>query len=145
MSFHKTTVAIILIAGLAACGGGKSASQTASNAGTAMQNGASTAGGAMKNAAGAAGNAMQGGATAMAGGPAPVPADVNCGAVKPVWVNTSTHVYHKSTDPYYGRTKHGVYMCPSAAAAEGDRSAGGAMGKHKHGGSMQSDNGSTTQ
>lgn len=137
MSFRKTTLAIILIAGLAACGGGKNASQTASNAGTAMQNGASGVGGAMKNAAGSAENAMT-------GGPAPVPADVNCGAVKPVWVNTSTHVYHKSTDPYYGRTKHGVYMCPSAAAAEGDRPAGGAMGKHKHGGSMQSDNGSST-
>jgi hypothetical protein len=39
-------------------------------------------------------------------------------------VNTSTHVYHEPTDPYYGKTKHGKYLCPSAAKKEGDRPAG---------------------
>jgi len=53
--------------------------------------------------------------------------DMDCGAVKPVWVNTKTHVYHTMNDPMYGKTKHGKYMCPSAAKAEGDHPAGGAM------------------
>lgn len=50
----------------------------------------------------------------------------NCGAVKAVWVNTKTKVYHEQGDPMYGHTKHGKYMCPSAAKKEGDRPAGGA-------------------
>jgi len=48
-------------------------------------------------------------------------ADMNCGGVKPVWVNTRTHVYHEPSDPYYGKTKQGKYLCPNQAAAEGDR------------------------
>jgi len=54
----------------------------------------------------------------------------NCGAVKAVWVNTKTKVYHGPTDPLYGHTKHGKYMCPSQAKAEGDRPAGG--GTHQN-------------
>jgi len=65
--------------------------------------------------------------------PAPIPADLNCGAVKPVWVNTKTHVYHEPSDMMYGRTKSGQYMCPSAAKAEGDHpSGGGGMRHHGH-------------
>lgn len=55
---------------------------------------------------------------------APVPADLKCGAVKPVWVNTNTKAYHEPGDPYYGRTKNGKYMCPSEAAAQGYHPAG---------------------
>jgi hypothetical protein len=58
------------------------------------------------------------------GSMAPVPSSLHCGAVKPVWVNTHTKVYHDYDDPYYGRTKHGEYMCPSAAAAAGYHPAG---------------------
>jgi len=55
---------------------------------------------------------------------APVPADLKCGAVKPVWVNMHSKAYHEAGDPYYGRTKNGKYMCPSDAAAQGYHAAG---------------------
>ena len=54
----------------------------------------------------------------------PVPAGLNCGATKPVWVNMHTKAYHESDSPYYGRTKNGQYMCASAAAAAGYHAAG---------------------
>lgn len=41
-----------------------------------------------------------------------------------VWVNTARKTYHESSDPYYGRTKHGEYMCKEAAEAAGDHLAG---------------------
>lgn len=52
----------------------------------------------------------------------------NCGAVRAVWANTKTKVYHEQGDPMYGHTKHGKYMCPSQASKEGYRPAGG--GRH---------------
>lgn len=55
---------------------------------------------------------------------APVPADLKCGAVKPVWVNMHSKAYHEPGDPYYGRTKTGKYLCPSEAAAQGYHAAG---------------------
>jgi hypothetical protein len=48
-----------------------------------------------------------------------------CPASDPVvWVNTSTHVYHKQGDPYFGKTKGGKYMCTSQATAAGARLSG---------------------
>ena len=41
-----------------------------------------------------------------------------------VWVNTSSHVYHLSGDPYYGKTKQGAYQCESAAVASGAHASG---------------------
>lgn len=93
--------------GLVACGGNKSASTAASPA------------------EGASSSAMSGNAMGSENA-GTIP---NCGAVKAVWVNTKTKVYHESTDPMYGKTKHGKYMCPSQAKAEGDRPAGGAHHK----------------
>ena len=54
----------------------------------------------------------------------PIPAGMNCGATKPVWVNLHTKAYHEPDSPYYGRTKSGQYMCASAAAAAGYHAAG---------------------
>lgn len=76
----------------------------------------------------AAGGAMTGGS--MAGGSmqpmgkaAPIPADLMCkGPI--VWVNMSKKTYHMAGDPYYGRTKHGQYMCQAGADAKGYHMAG---------------------
>jgi hypothetical protein len=88
---------------------------------------ASSAAGAMKSAAG---NMAAGAGGAMSRAAAPVPASLNCGAVQPVWVNEKTHVYHEPSDPMYGKTRHGMYMCPSAAVKAGYHKASGMMGKH---------------
>ena len=119
-------ITAVLAIAFAGCGGGKNASTTTTTTTTTTA-----------TTAPAMGGATSGGAAA--GAQAVVPADLNCGAVQPVWVNTRTHVYHEPTDPYYGKTKNGKYMCPSAAAAEGDRASG------THAGAMNStDNGTTT-
>jgi hypothetical protein len=41
-----------------------------------------------------------------------------------VWVNTSTKKYHMQGDAYYGKTKHGKYLCKSAADAKSYKLAG---------------------
>jgi hypothetical protein len=54
---------------------------------------------------------------------APIPRGMNCkGNV--VWVNVNTKSYHRQGDPYFGRTKHGEYMCEAAADAAGYHLAG---------------------
>ena len=130
-------LASLTIAALAACGGGSNSAKDAGNAaasaaaaapsaaasvaaaaGGAMANGANAAGGAMASA----GNAMQGEAGKM-GASAAVPSDLKCTDAV-VWVNTKTKVYHMSTDPMYGKTKKGEYMCEAAAKAAGDHLAG---------------------
>jgi hypothetical protein len=40
-----------------------------------------------------------------------------------VWVNFSTHVYHKVGSRFYGKTKHGKYMNEQDAIKEGDHAA----------------------
>ena len=128
MSF-RNLLAVSAILAVTACGGGKTESTTtttqANAAATAgvMSNGSvnpspSTAAGAPMGGMDSAGNAMAPGTLAT------VPPGMTCGAVQPVWVNTKTHVYHEPSDPYYGRTKHGQYMCPSQAAKEGYHAAG---------------------
>lgn len=84
---------------LVACGGGKKAEN------------------ATNNAYSSAGEHMRG---AMQNATKP-----NCGAVQAVWVNLNTKVYHEPNDPAYGNTKHGEYLCPSEARAQGFRPAGG--------------------
>lgn len=54
---------------------------------------------------------------------APIPSSVDCGGSQPVWVNDRTKVYHVAGDVYYGRTKHGRYLCQRDARREGYREA----------------------
>lgn len=71
-------------------------------------------------------------------------ATINCGAVQPVWVNTKSKAFHEQGDPLYGHTKHGKYMCPSAATSAGYHLAGGGRNQseshRKHRGSSKYDN-----
>ena len=105
------TMTLIVSLLLAGCGGGKRAANDASNA--------------MQNTVRQAGSAMNGATHAEAGSP-----NMHCGAVKPVWVNTKSGAYHEPGDPYYGHTKEGKYMCPSAARAAGYHASGSTHSKH---------------
>ena len=107
-------LATLVLAGLAACGGGKT-SQTTQKAGPMSV--ATTE--AQREVAALPQSAAQ-----------PVPAGLGCGAVKPVWVNLRSKAYHEPGDPYYGRTKDGKYLCPAQAQAQGYHAAG-AMHRHK--------------
>ena len=40
-----------------------------------------------------------------------------------VWVNTTTKIYHLPGTKYYGKTKHGMYACQSAAVKMGAKPA----------------------
>jgi hypothetical protein len=119
----RTTILSVFVIALALAGcSGNKASNEASNAAKAAATAASDMGKAASDAMQPAGRAVTGGQT-----------PPNCGAVSPVWVNLRTKVYHEANDPMYGKTKHGEYLCPAAAKAQGFRPAGGAMaGKHHH-------------
>ncbi len=119
-TFAVTASFLLLLLGAAACGGGKSSdnggSSSSTQRGASMQSGASNS---MQSASGS----MQSAGSMGAMSSEKIP---NCGAVKAVWANVTSKVYHEPGDPYYGKTKHGMYLCPSQAKAEGYRAAGAA-------------------
>ncbi len=118
----RTLLALSLRVALAACGGGKSSNTTSTSSQAAPM---------------ATTEAERENAMLPTGAIAAIPASVNCGAVKPVWVNLHSKAYHEAGDPYYGRTKHGQYMCPAQAMAQGYHAAG------THNGAMMNANAGT--
>jgi hypothetical protein len=48
-------------------------------------------------------------------------AQAHCPRDVVVWLNTPTGVYHEKGMRWYGRTKHGAYVCKKEADAAGDR------------------------
>lgn len=42
-----------------------------------------------------------------------------CASQQVVWANTSTHVLHAAGSKYFGKTKHGAYMCENTATQSG--------------------------
>lgn len=48
-------------------------------------------------------------------------AQTHCPRDVVVWLNIPTHVYHEKGMRWYGRTKHGAYVCKKEADAAGDR------------------------
>jgi hypothetical protein len=101
----RIVICIAAIALLAGCG---QKASTRNNSVTSPAPVASTAPGAQSQSAGAP-----------AASTAPVPAGMDCGGGQPVWINERSHVYHVAGDPWYGRTKHGRYLCERDARKEG--------------------------
>lgn len=48
-------------------------------------------------------------------------AQAHCPADVVVWLNTKTGIWHEKGMRWYGRTKHGAYVCRKEAAAAGYR------------------------
>ena len=48
-------------------------------------------------------------------------AQAHCPKDEVVWLNTNTGIYHEKGMRWYGRTKHGAYVCRKEADAAGDR------------------------
>jgi hypothetical protein len=48
-------------------------------------------------------------------------AKAHCPTQTVVWVNTYGHVFHLPRSKYYGKTKHGAFVCEKAAQTAGFR------------------------
>lgn len=109
-----SALAVLLFAGLAACGGqsgsSNSSTSTAASSSAAMSNASSS------NAAPI--TAPQGNLHLFA---TETEAQSVCPNDQIVWLNPKTGVYHEKGTRLYGHTKRGNYVCRKAADAAGDR------------------------
>ena len=48
-------------------------------------------------------------------------AQMHCPQDTVVWLNLPTMIWHYKGERWYGKTKHGAYVCEKEAAAEGAR------------------------
>lgn len=48
-------------------------------------------------------------------------AQAHCPSDTVVWLNTNSGIYHIQGERWYGRTKHGAYVCKKDADRAGDR------------------------
>jgi hypothetical protein len=48
-------------------------------------------------------------------------AQAHCPKDEVVWLNTASGIYHEKGMRWYGRTRHGAYVCRKEADAVGDR------------------------
>ncbi len=48
-------------------------------------------------------------------------AQAHCPHDTVVWLNTASGIYHLKGERWYGKTKHGAYVCKKDADAAGDR------------------------
>jgi len=48
-------------------------------------------------------------------------AQAHCPKDQVVWLNTKSGIYHEKGMRWYGKTKHGAYVCRKEADAAGDR------------------------
>jgi hypothetical protein len=48
-------------------------------------------------------------------------AQAHCPRDVVVWLNTASGIYHEKGMRWYGRTKHGAFVCKKEADAAGDR------------------------
>lgn len=116
--FLQSLAAICAVAILSGCGGGSDSSSTTSTA---------TAAGSPAMMSGTH-HGYMGKPLANA---VPVPADLHCTGDVVVWVNLKTKAFHESTDPFFGRTVSGKYLCKKDAATAGYHESG-AMRNHRH-------------
>ena len=119
-------LALLVVLALAACSGGSKSSSTTTTTTTVNSPAAGTSPGAAAPAS--PGTASS---STMSTQAAPIPQSLHCADGSPVWANTKTHAYHVASDPFYGRTKHGKYMCTQDAVAAGYHAAGAGM-RHHH-------------
>lgn len=48
-------------------------------------------------------------------------AQAHCPQDTVVWLNTASGIYHMQGERWYGRTRHGAYVCEREADQAGDR------------------------
>ncbi|MBV8499964.1 MAG: hypothetical protein JO003_11990 [Candidatus Eremiobacteraeota bacterium] len=76
------------------------------------------------------GKSAGGNTSRAAASPAAAPS-MDCNGESPVWALRNPKVYLEPSDPHYGKTKHGLYICRSQAQAQGYRPAREPFRKHR--------------